>query len=72
MEETAHYVDLVLRDTGHGSEIVEVRPSLCPQGHPLRGPASRGNVQVFHGKAPDGRMRRGWRCWTCGTVTWGV
>lgn len=33
-----------LRSTGRGSELVEIAPEQCPNGHPLRPP----NVAVAH------------------------
>jgi hypothetical protein len=53
--------------TGRATEIVEVPPAACANGHPLRPP----NVQVtWQGCscAPPGH--RAYRCWACGAIAY--
>lgn len=50
----------------HPHELVEVKPTHCPAGHPL-GPRQ---VLVGFGVRPDGARARSWTCRTCGAITW--
>jgi hypothetical protein len=53
--------------TGRGQQTRQTAPTHCPNGHELRPP----NVQVtYNSKVPGQARFTGWRCWTCGMVTW--
>jgi hypothetical protein len=64
----ASFVDIgSTASIGRGSEIIEIAPSECRNGHRLRLP----NLQVCHGAPAEGdSLRCGYRCLTCDAIVW--